>query len=126
VRGRLAALPASARKGALTKAVAAFDAKAAAIAGSTGDEEGAAPAPPPRRRGAAAANLAQLNDDLGRLLVLLNGADEAPTTQQQTGFAELERRLGAALAAWDELRGRGLERLNDRLRRARVAPVAVE
>jgi photosystem II stability/assembly factor-like uncharacterized protein len=126
VRGRLAALPASARKGALGKAVAAFDAKAAAIAGSAGDGEGAAPAPPARRRGAAAADLAQLNDDLGRLLVLLDGADEAPTTQQQAGFAELERRLGGALAAWDELRHRGLERLNARLQSAGMATVAVE
>ncbi len=126
LRGRLAALPASARKGALGKAVAAFDAKAAALAGSAGDEEGAAPAPPPRRRGGAAADLAQLDDDLGRLLVLLNGADEAPTPQQQAGFAELDRRLGGALAAWDELRHRGLERLNARLQRAGVAPVAVE
>jgi hypothetical protein len=126
LRGRLAALPASARKGALGKAVAAFDAKAAAIAGPAGDGEGAAPAPPARRRGAAAADLAQLNDDLGRLLVLLDGADEAPTTQQQAGFAELERRLGGALAAWDELRHRGLERLNARLQSAGMPPVAVE
>jgi photosystem II stability/assembly factor-like uncharacterized protein len=129
LRGRVAALPASARKGALGREVAAFDAKAAAIAGAEGDEEGAAPAPPAppaRRRGAPAASLAQLNDDLGRLLVLLNGADEAPTTQQQAGFDELERRLGGALARWDELRGRDLERLNDRLRRAGVAPVAGE
>jgi photosystem II stability/assembly factor-like uncharacterized protein len=126
LRGRLAALPASARKGALGKAVAAFDAKAAAIAGSEGDEEGAAPAPPGRRRGATAPSLAQLNDALGRLLVLLNGADEAPTTQQQAGVAELERRLGAATARWDELRGRDLESLNARLRRAQVAPVAAE
>jgi photosystem II stability/assembly factor-like uncharacterized protein len=125
LRGRLAALPASARKGALGKAVAAFDAKAAAIAGSAGDDEGAAPAPG-RRRGAAVADLAQLNDDLGRLLVLLDGADEAPTTQQLAGFAELERRLGGALAAWDELRLRGLERLNARLQSAGMAPVAVE
>ena len=129
LRGRVAALPASARKGALGREVAAFVAKAAAIAGSEGDEEGAAPAPPAppaRRRGAPAASLEQLNDDLGRLLVLLNGADEAPTTQQQAGFAELERRLDGALARWDELRGRDLERLNDRLRRAGVAPVAGE
>jgi len=129
LRGRVAALPASARKGALGREVAAFVAKAAAIAGSEGDEEGAAPAPPAppaRRRGAPAASLEQLNDDLGRLLVLLNGADEAPTTQQQAGFAELERRLGGALARWDELRGRDLERLNDRLRRAGAAPVAAE
>jgi len=75
--------------------VAAFDAKAAAIAGSAETEEG----PAPRRRGAATANLAELNDELGRLLVLLNGADEAPTTQQQAGFAELARRLDGALAA---------------------------
>ncbi len=126
LRGRLAALPASARKGALGKAVAAVDGKAAAIAGSAGDEEGAAPSPPARRRGAAAADLAQLNDELGRLLVLLDGADEAPTTQQQAGFAELERRLGGTLAAWDELRHRGLERLNARLQSAGMAPVAVE
>ena len=58
--------------------------------------------------------------------MLLNGADEAPTTQQQAGFAELERRLGGALAAWDELRGHELERLNARLQSAGVAPVAVE
>jgi photosystem II stability/assembly factor-like uncharacterized protein len=126
LRGRLAALPAGARKGALGKDVAAFDAKAAAIAGSAGDEEGVAPAPPARRRGAAAADLAQLNDDLGRLVVLLDGADEAPTSQQLAGFAELERRLGGALAAWDELRLRGLERLNARLQSAGMAPVAVE
>ena len=124
LRSRVAALPASARKGALGREVAAFGAKAAAIAGSEGDDEAAPPAG--TRRGAVAANLKQLNDELGRLLVLLNAADEAPTTQQQAGAAELERRLDAVLARLAELRGPDLKRLNARLRNAKVAPVAAE
>src|SRR5207302_344243 len=92
------------------------------IAGSAETEEGPAPAPAARRRGAATANLAELNDELGRLLVLLNGADEAPTTQQQAGVAELARRLDGALAGWAELRGRELERLDRGRRRQRPTP----
>lgn len=128
LRSRVAAVPASARKRALGREVAAFDAKAAAIAGSAGEDEAPPPSAAPAgiRRGAAAANLAQLNDEMGRLLVLLNGADEAPTTQQQAGVAELERRLDGVLARLGELRGPDLKRLNARLRNARMAPVAAD
>ncbi|MBV8202179.1 MAG: hypothetical protein JOZ15_16285, partial [Acidobacteria bacterium] len=130
VRTRLASLPAAARKGALGKAVAAVDAKAAALAAGAGEQ--GAPAPPAgaaaRRHGGAAAetSLAQLNDQLGGLLVLVDGADEPPTTQQDAGFAELERRLAGLRRRWDELRGHDLERLNARLRDAGLAPVATE
>jgi len=125
VRAGLAALPAAARRGDLGKAVAAFDAKAAALAGEGGDEAEAA-APAAARRGGARANLPQLNDELGRLLVLVDGADQPPTTQQQAGFAELERRLAGLRQKWDELRIHDLERLNAQLRSARLAPVAAE
>jgi photosystem II stability/assembly factor-like uncharacterized protein len=126
VRTRLAALPAAARKGALGKAVAAFGAKVAALAGTAGEEAAPAPAGAAARRRGGETNLAQLNDELGRLLVLVDAADESPTTQQETGFAELERRLAGLRKRWDELRGHDLERLNVRLKGARLAPVAVE
>jgi hypothetical protein len=127
LRTRLASLPAAARKGALGRAVAAFDAKAAALSGAAAEEGAPAPAgAAARRRGGVETNLAQINDELGRLLVLLNGADEPPTTQQEAGFAELERRFAGLRQRSDELRGRDLERLNARLRDAGLAPVATE
>jgi photosystem II stability/assembly factor-like uncharacterized protein len=127
VRTRLAALPAAARAGALGREVAALGAEAAALAGAAGEE--AAPAPAgaaARRRRGAETNLAQLNDELGRLLVLVDAADEPPTTQQETGFAELGRRLASLRKRLDELRGRDLEHLNVRLKSARLAPLAME
>jgi photosystem II stability/assembly factor-like uncharacterized protein len=134
VRARLAAAAGSgpaAGKGVLAKEVKAFDARAAALAGSPGDEGD--PAPPPARARAAGAHgrraapeesLRRLNGELERLLVLLDGADEPPTTQQQAGFAELQGRLATLRARWDELRGRDLAALNRRLQRAGIAPVA--
>jgi photosystem II stability/assembly factor-like uncharacterized protein len=125
LRTRLAALPAAARSGALGKAVAAFDAKTAALAGLEGEEAAPAVAGAAARRGAAVTSLAQLNDQLGRLLVLVDGADQPPTTQQQAGFAELEQRLADLRKRWEELSGHDLARLNARLQGARLAPVTV-
>jgi photosystem II stability/assembly factor-like uncharacterized protein len=133
VRARLAAAARepAAGKGALAREAKALKARAAALAGSSGDEEEGAPPPPPARsaggRGRGAApedNLRSLNGELERLLVLVDAADEPPTTQQQAGFAELQKRLAALRAHWDELRGRDLAELNRRLQRAGIAPVA--
>jgi hypothetical protein len=118
-------------RGELARAVKALDAKAAALAGSEGDEEETAPPPPAGatgRRGRGAVpedNLRQLNGELERLLLLVDGADERPTTQEQAGWAELERRLAGLLGRWGELRGRDLVELNGRLQREGIAPLAV-
>jgi photosystem II stability/assembly factor-like uncharacterized protein len=135
VRARLAAAVSgqpAAGKGALAREVKAFKAKAAALSGSAGDEEDSAPPPAParaagaRRRGAAPEeeSLRRLNGELERLLIQVDAADERPTTQQQAGFAELEKRLAALRERWDELRGRQLAALNRRLQSAGIAPVA--
>jgi photosystem II stability/assembly factor-like uncharacterized protein len=123
VRSRFGGLPEAERKGGLGRELAAFAAKIAALAGEGEEDDEEAPAPPAAgARADARDNLARLDDELGRLLEAVDGADEAPTTQQQAGFAELARRLAVLLARWDELRGHDLVRLNSRLRQVRLAP----
>jgi photosystem II stability/assembly factor-like uncharacterized protein len=129
LRAGLAKLPPAAWKGSLGKAVAAIDARVAKLAESAPGEEDGAPAVPPagpRQGEEAATNLTKLNEDLSALLVLVDNADEPPTTQAQTSFAELERRLAALLGRWRQLRGGDLAKLNALLTRAHLAPVPVE
>jgi photosystem II stability/assembly factor-like uncharacterized protein len=130
LRAGLSKLPAAARKGELGKAATAVGAKAAALAESAAEEEDGAPAVPTAgaqgSEAAATTSLTKLNEDLSALLVLVDNADQPPTTQAEAGFAELERRLAALLERWRQLRSGELAKLNARLQRARLAPVALE
>jgi hypothetical protein len=108
--------------------IAAVDARAAALAEGGEGAMGAPPAGPPagpRRRAAATTDLSALNEDLAGLLLLVDNADEAPTTQAQAAGVELEGRLAALLGRWRELSREDLAKLNARLKQAGLPPVEV-
>jgi photosystem II stability/assembly factor-like uncharacterized protein len=121
LRAALQALPASAREGALGKAVAALDGQAAAL--GEGSEDGGR-----RGRGArrAAANFSALDDQLAGLLGAIDASDAAPTTQQESACRELERSLGDLLGRWGELRRRDLPALDRELEAAGLPPLPGE
>ena len=52
----------------------------------------------------SAADLASLNDALGSLLVVVDGADARPTTQAAELFQVRWKALDAALTAWEATR----------------------
>ena len=115
-RGRalLAALDSAAgavRDDAMAQSIAAMR-KQAALLAQGGGEDGP--------------GLAALNGELARLLEVIERADEPPTAQAVAGVEELQRRLDAALAAWDRLITRDLPGLNRRLEGAHLPPVPVE
>jgi hypothetical protein len=113
LRAHLREMPAAAHEGALGKAVAAFDAKAAALEAGSGAARNTAGASP---------GLRQLNGELSALLLLVNGADEPPTTQAEAGFAELDHSLGGLLGQWQELRRQDMAALHHQLRVAHLVP----
>jgi hypothetical protein len=67
--------------------------------------------------------LARLVGDMSGLLHVLQGADAAPTSQAVAGCAEAQRALHKMLQRRDELTGKDLKALNDRLREAGLPPL---
>jgi len=120
LREGLKNLPPKAREGALAPAIAAAEGKAQALA------EGAAGGAGARPEGPDSAGLGRLNGELARLLEVVEGADLPPTSQAQSGFADLERSLAGLLARWDDLRGKEVAALNADLQQAGLAPLALE
>jgi photosystem II stability/assembly factor-like uncharacterized protein len=113
LREHLHGLPAGAREGALGGAVAALDGKAAALAeGGRGGSRGG--------RGEEGGNLSQLNEDLGHLLLVVEGADEPPTSQARAAVADLRGRLVALRQRWTQLHDGDLADLERQLRAAHV------
>lgn len=85
----------------------------------------AAGRPQPAPGAGAYASLARLNLSLGRILRVLDGADREPTTQAVAAAEEAEAGLARTLAAWDRFRSGQLPALNEELRKAGLAPVAL-
>ena len=59
-----------------------------------------------------------MSAELQRLLDVLQGADEAPTSQAVAACAEAQKRLRDLNARWDELAGKDRKALNEQLRKA--------
>ena len=100
----------------MADALAALDRKAGALVGVE------------RRRGEKPtgpheATLAGLGAESQRLLDGLQGADAAPTTQAEAACADTHKALRNLLARWDELKGRDVKAINERLRLADLPPL---
>jgi photosystem II stability/assembly factor-like uncharacterized protein len=72
---------------------------------------------------APAEGLAKLNDDLAALETVADSADTAPTTQCRTAADERLTALESLLAQWNEIKGKELPALNERLRSFRIVPL---
>jgi hypothetical protein len=100
LRKRGSAIPAT-----LNDALTALDKRAAAFEGGAGAAAGTP-------------DFNQLHTQLSTLYGVLQQADAAPTTQAAAAAADLQRRLQAALSAWDGLKTKDVESVNAHLRAA--------
>ncbi len=96
----------------VAKIAAELESKAAAIEGGSGGY-GARYLSTPEGR-----SLSRLNSGLGTVINGLDSADAAPTTQQLSIFAELEKALNEQLADWEQIKTKDLQELNDQLKKA--------
>lgn len=101
-------------------ALSALEEKAAELEGTEGGY-GAVFLSTPEGR-----SLARLNVALYNLLGIVDSADEAPTSQANATFADVQRALEQQLAAWNEIKVKDLPALNAQLRQAGLSPVSIE
>jgi hypothetical protein len=101
-------------KGDVATAIAALDAKAAAVAGSGGGFLGGGEGPE---------TLSRLNGNLAQLLDLLQDADVAPTSVVAAAVSERIDVLGPLLLRWNEIGTRDVPALNRRLKAAGLVEV---
>ena len=71
-------------------------------------------------------NLAGLNAQLIRVLDVLQGSDNAPTTQAVAAVAQMQRSVQEELAAWSNVKTKDLNELNNRLRDAHLSPITLQ
>jgi hypothetical protein len=100
------------------KLAADLDAKAAAIEGKP---DGTLYLSKPEGR-----SLARLNTGFAALLSALDTADAAPTTQEDSMFAELEKALQEQLATWEQVKSQDIPELNKQLKKAGLPPIDLE
>ncbi|MGA9853714.1 MAG: glycosyl hydrolase [Gammaproteobacteria bacterium] len=67
----------------------------------------------------------ELNSQLAYLEVLVDGADSAPTQQQQAMYVTLRANLDAALASWKALREKDIADFNARMQQAGIGYLTV-
>lgn len=67
--------------------------------------------------------LTALNFQLAQVFEIIQGSDNAPTTQDVAAVSELETRLHRELTAWDEIKTRELKTINETLERANLPAV---
>jgi photosystem II stability/assembly factor-like uncharacterized protein len=120
LRAQLQEARSKAGEGALADALAQLDRKAAALQGVERRRE-ERPAEGPRE-----ATLSQLAAELQRLQDILQGADEAPTSQAAAACADAQKRLGAMKSRWDELTDKEVKALNEELRKAGLPTLTSE
>jgi hypothetical protein len=104
----------------IAKAAAELEEKAEPIEGEEGDDDARYLSTPESR------SLARLNGGLNALVSALDSADAAPTTQQAAMFEELEKALEVQLSAWNQLKTKDIPELNERLKKAKMAPIDLE
>jgi uncharacterized phage infection (PIP) family protein YhgE len=114
LRARIKEIKERAGAGAISNALDALDQKLAAISEGTSNRAAATGA------NASDANLTQVNSSLESLLELLQSADAQPTMQAATAAADLQRKLDALLARFNEIRSGDVRSLDDELRRANL------
>jgi photosystem II stability/assembly factor-like uncharacterized protein len=109
-----------AKPGPLLEALEALDRKAAELAGNEPARRG-----PPRVR-PNVVTLGQLSGDLIRVLEILQGADEVPTTQAVHAVGEARQSLAELLTRWGELKDKEIKSLNEQLRQANLPELRLE
>ncbi len=101
----------------VAKTIATLEAKAAILEGSAGGYGTTFLSTPEGR------SLARLNTGLSQVLIALDSADAAPTTQQSAMFAELEKALGEQLSSWEQMMTKEVADLNAQLKQGGLSPI---
>jgi len=112
VRAQVKAVGEKAGPSAVAKALAAFDAKAAAIEGTPGGGFGGG------QGGGAGDTLAGITSSLTSLVGVLQGADAAPTSQAMAAVGDRRRALVDLLGRWTAFRTTEIAAMNGQLRAA--------
>ena len=105
-------------EGTTATAIAAFEAKAAALEGQAGGRFGG-------RRAAGPETLNSVNGQLTGLMSSLQEADVTPTMQLVAAVADRRKALAGLMARWSALRRQDLPALNIQLKQAGVAEVTL-
>jgi photosystem II stability/assembly factor-like uncharacterized protein len=71
-------------------------------------------------------SLAALNGSFGSLLLLVEGADSAPTAQANETFLTYKRLLYQQMAKWDQLKAKDIPALNELLRQRQMPPLKTQ
>jgi photosystem II stability/assembly factor-like uncharacterized protein len=70
-------------------------------------------------------SVASLNGSLGSLLLLVEGADAAPTAQANETFATYKRLLEQQLVKWEQLKAKDIAALNELLRQRQLPAIKI-
>jgi photosystem II stability/assembly factor-like uncharacterized protein len=119
LRARLQSLRGQAGQGAAADALDEFDKRAAALDPAPGGPaRGGPPAAP-----AGEQTFTRLAAELNVIMAIAESADAEPTAQAVAAYDESRKSLGDLLARWDEMKNKGLNDLNEKLRRANMPGV---
>ncbi|HEX8090022.1 MAG TPA: hypothetical protein VF762_14270, partial [Blastocatellia bacterium] len=119
LRARLQSLKGQAGQGAVADALDEFDKKAAALNPAPGGQGqggfGGA--------GGGEQTFARLAAEFNVIMAIAESADAEPTAQAIAAYNESRKSLGDLLARWNEMKNKGLNDLNEKLRRANMSQV---
>jgi photosystem II stability/assembly factor-like uncharacterized protein len=115
LRARIKELRERANAGALSDSLAALDQKLASIGEGAGTR-----APGASAASASETSFTQLNSAFESLLELLQASDVQPTTQAVAASTDLQQKLAALVARFDEIKTNDVRALDDALRRANL------
>ena len=120
LRSQLKAITAAKPNSDIAKAASNLEGKAGKLEGDTGGY-GTHYLTSPEGR-----SLARLNSGLSTLVSALEGADAAPTTQQEATFKEVDQALTEQLSAWDQIKSKDVVELNNLLKRSGVPQINLQ
>jgi hypothetical protein len=120
LRSELKSLASRAPAGALKDAIAELDKKAAAIGGPGSETDIDIMYFAPRIGRPRDESLSTLQTNSQFMMMLLQGADAAPTVSQAASVGQVEQTFSAVLARWKELESKDVKVLNEQLQRTNL------
>ncbi len=79
-----------------------------------------------RRGGGGKPSLSSLNGQLARVFEVIQGSDNAPTTQALAAVTRLQASVQQQLTAWKQVEKTDLAKLNENLRAAKLAEIEID
>jgi photosystem II stability/assembly factor-like uncharacterized protein len=123
LRSELKSLAAKAPAGALKEAIASLDKKAAAVGGPGSETDIDTMYFAPRMGRSGDESLSTLQTNFQFMMMLLQGADAAPTVPQAASVGQVEQTFAGVRGRWKELGTKDVQALNEQLRQANMPPL---